>query len=858
MAARAPSRLALALAVIACSAGVLAPSSAAAQPAAEITLPRVKTRVDARLPPGVTLAEDAQVELLVRVEANGEVGEVTVAISGGAIADAAAIDAVRRWTFEPATRAGAPLASRVRVPLHVAASEPASPATPAPTTPAAPAPATPAPAAPAPRTAAAAPSSPDPSGDAEEVLVVGQQTAPSRGASDFNLRLGELARVPRANAADILRLAPGILLTNKGGEGHAEQVFLRGFDAREGQDIEFTAGGVPINEAGNLHGNGYADLHFILPELVRGLRVIEGPFDPRQGNFAVAGSAAYDLGLDKRGITAKATAGSFGTRRLLLTWGPREMSARTFGGAELYSTSGFGENRSADRATAMGQYEGKIGKNATYRIGATAYSTHYDGAGVLRADDVDAGRVDFYGTYDRRQGGDSSRYSTYGDIEARSGDTRFKQGAFLVFRSMRLRENFTGFLLDTQKVVQSPHPQRGDLLDLSVDTVTYGARGSASWKTRVLDQPQTLEVGYFARGDSTASTQARRQSLPDVPYMLETDLDARLGNIGLYADADLRLARWLGLRGGFRGDLFTYDVKNNCAVKEVRQPSREDPPGDASCLSQQDLGRYREPTDRTSTSSTVLLPRGSLLVGPFESFTFSASVGRGARSIDPIFINQDKVQPFAGLTAYELGVAYGRRISDLDLMVRSVFFQTQVERDLIFNETVGRNVLSQGTTRTGWVGAVRATAGFLDQAANVTLVRSTFDDTGLLIPYVPDVVIRSDTAVHGELPIAIAGKRLEGALAAGITHVGRRALPFGQRSGTIFTVDVSATVAYRGFELGLVSTNLFDQRYRLSEFNFVSDFRTAAQPTLVPARHFSAGAPRGVFLTLAYTFGGGP
>src|SRR6185295_4688173 len=97
----------------------------------------------------------------------------------------------------------------------------------------------------------------------------------------------------------------------------------RGFDAREGQDLEFSANGVPINESGNLHGNGYADTHFIIPELVESVRVIQGPFDPRQGNYAVAGSADYHLGLERRGATAKFTTGSFGTNRMLLTWGPK-------------------------------------------------------------------------------------------------------------------------------------------------------------------------------------------------------------------------------------------------------------------------------------------------------------------------------------------------------------------------------------------------------------------------------------------------------------------------------------------------------------------------------------------------------
>lgn len=695
---------------------------------------------------------------------------------------------------------------------------------------------------------------PDPS--PTEVRVRGRAPTPSRGASDFNLRIGELSRVPRQNAADLLKLAPGILLTNKGGDGHAEQVFLRGFDAREGQDIEFTAGGVPINEAGNLHGNGYADLHFIIPELVESLRVIEGPFDPRQGNFAVAGSAAYDLGLTRRGLTAKYTHGSFGTRRMLLTWGPTGQSTHTFGGAELFDTDGFGQNRGARRGSAMGQYEGNLGDKGTWRVGGQAYSAQFKSAGVVRADDVARDRIGFYDTYDNRQGGDSSRYSLWGDIETRTGDTLLRQQLFFIQRDMRLRENFTGFLLDVQSAVQNPHVQRGDLLDLHVDTQTIGARGSASWRTRAFGQLQELEIGYLARADRTASTQHRVESRTSAPYLTETDLDSRLGNIGLFGDAGLRPFKALTFRGGVRGDLFTYDVLDNCAQRSVRQPSPSNPPGDQSCLSQQDLGRYREPIERRGTSSIAVLPRGSVLVGPIAGMTMSLAYGRGIRSIDPVYINQDLETPFASVEAGDLGISYARGVGDVELMARSVFFQTHVDRDLIFSETAGRATLANGTTRTGWVGAVRATGTWFDEAANVTLVRSTFDDTNLLVPYVPDVVVRSDSAIHHALPWKPGGDPLSGALAAGVTYVGRRALPYGQRSDVIFTVDASATVGWKMFELGLVATNLFDRQYRLSEFNFASDFQSAAQPTLVPARHFSAGAPRGVFLTLSATLGG--
>lgn len=691
----------------------------------------------------------------------------------------------------------------------------------------------------------------------QTVTVRGRTPTPSRGASDHTFHLGELARVPRTEgAAGLLKLAPGILLTNKGGDGHAEQIFLRGFDAREGQDVEVSVAGVPVNEAGNLHGNGYADLHFVIPELVDTLRVIEGPFDPRQGNFAVAGSASYELGLHRRGLTAKYTTGSFGTNRLVALWGPKGASLRTFGGVELYDTEGYGQNRSARRGSAMGQYEGKIGESGSFRIGAQAYSGQFKSAGVVRADDVARGKQTFFGTYDPRQGGESSRYSAWGDIETKLDDTLIRQQIFFILRDMRLRENFTGFLLDVQEAQQTPHPQRGDLLDLHVASETFGARGSARFRGKALGQPQEIELGYFARADRVASRQHRVEAETSYPYKTETDLDARLADIGVFGDVGLRPVSWLNFRGGARADLFTYDVLDKCAQKSVRQPSPQNPPGDASCLSQQDLGRYREPFDRRGTASFALLPRGTLLFGPFEGFTTSIAYGQGVRSIDPVYINQDLATPFARIASYELGVTYVHGLGDTELTARSVFFRTHVDRDLLWSETAGRAVLADGTTRTGWVGAVRAAGPWFDQAAHVTLVRSTFDDTNLLVPYVPDVVVRSDSALHHELPWKVGGETLTGALSAGVTFVGRRALPFGQRSDTIFTVDGSASVSWRSYEIAVVTTNLFDRRYRLSEFNFASDFRGADQPTLVPTRHFSAGAPRAVFLTLTATLGG--
>jgi TonB family protein len=851
LASRGAALLSVGLAV-----GFANPAWAQSIPPPDVKPPVVVQHVDAVYPPSaLSQRKHADVVLALTVDADGHVSKVDVMESGAPDLDEAAVVAARQWTFVPAMRDGKPIPSRIRVPFHFAPPAPppelVSPAPSEPELPAAPAVAQGKPVVPlrtGPSEAAPAPAPP------EEVHVHGTALVPSVGASDFNLRVGALANVPHQNASELLKLAPGILLTNEGGEGHAEQVFLRGFDAREGQDIEFSMDGVPINESGNLHGNGYADTHFIIPELVERLRVVEGPFDPRQGNYAVAGSADYELGLDRRGLTARYKVGSFGTQRALLTWGPQGESQHTFAGVEVQTADGFGQNRDETRGTAMGQYEGQLGSRGSYRLTATAYSTHYHSAGVLRDDDLRAGRIGFFDTYDPRQGGDSSRYSLAGDVSARVGETILEQQVFLVRRGMRLRENFTGLLLDVQEPLQTPHPQRGDLLDLLVGETTYGARGYARIRGMLLGQPQHLEFGYFARGDDVRGLQ-QRIGQTNHPYKTEIDLASMLGDIGMYAAADVKLLSWVALRGGVRADVLTFQVSNLCAVQDVAHPARST--NDASCLTQQDFGAHVEPNQQSSTASTALMPRAAVILGPIHDFTFSASYGQGVRSIDPIYITQDVRTPFASITAYEGGVTYARAFRDFSVVARSIAFQTHVDKDLVFNEVAGRNILGVGTTRTGWVGAVRATGAWFDESANVTLVKSTFDDTHLLVPYVPDVVVRSDTALYADLPFRIARDPVRGALGAGVTYVGQRALPFSERSQDIFTVDGSATIAWSNYEIGLVVTNLFDRRYRLGEYNYASDFQQSqSEPTLVPMRHFTAGAPRGFFATFAATFGG--
>lgn len=805
------------------------------------------------------------------VSETGRVQTATIRESLSVVFDAAALEAVRNWEFNPATVDGKAVAARVLVEVPFApvrdgeprelplTSEPAGSATselpevpsdvatpigpPAATENDAPA-------------AALAPEARIPgNAGGSEIVVRGRAQKPARGASDHRIRVGELRRVPRHDASDMLELAPGVVLTGEGGPGRASQLFIRGFDARLGQDVEFSVEGVPINQVGNLNGNGYADLSFIIPEVVREVRVLEGPFEPRQGNFAVAGSVDYDLALERRGLVVQGSWGSFNTRRLLLQWGPASGNAETFGAAAVSDSDGFGQNRAYQHAQAVGQYAGSLGAGGQYRLTALASASTAGDAGVLRADDLDSGRIGFFDTYDSWQGGDAERFMVSASLDQRTATTEYGTTVFAARLGSRTRENFTGYLLDVQEAIQEPHGQRGDRIERSYDGMMVGTRGYGRLAEIWRGLRQELELGYLARGDFLGAEQYRAQASNDIPYARDVDLDSRVANLGIYADLGLRPLRWLTLRGGLRVDSYFYDLVDRCASTTVRFVG-ENTDGDASCFSQQPEGDYREPSQGVGAQGMAFLPRSAVLFGPFDNFLFSVAYGRGARAIDPVFVNADTATPVAELSAYEGGVQWAKSLESSTMILRSVFFRTEVEQDLIFSQTEGRNTLADGTSRTGWSGSMRWTGTWFDTNDTLTVVRATFDDTGLLIPYVPPLVLRSDSAVHSDLPWKIGSRPLHGALALGCSVISPRPLQYDEWSEEIFTLDTAASLEFSPFEFELSVENLLDRRYRIAEYNYASDFGSQAAPTLVPSRHFAAGAPRTFMLTLAMTLGG--
>jgi iron complex outermembrane receptor protein len=790
-------------------------------------------------PPAAALEgapQTATVVLLVSIGADGAVGSVAVAESGGPALDGAAIAAVMRWKFKPALKDGVPFEARVRIPFRFEGATPSAATSPSPS--------------PSTLTTTST-STTTPIGErVEDVTVRGYQRKVEHGSSDFVIDVGQLAVVPRRNAESLLELAPGIFLTNEGGEGHAEQVFLRGFNAAQGQAIEFTVGGVPINEVDNPDSHGYADTHFIIPELIKDLQVTEGPFDPRQGDFAVAGSARYDLGVKERGLRFSGSFGSYAARRYLALWAPQGEREGTFAAAQFSEGDGYGDNRAYSSATAMGQYEGELGSRGLFRLLATTYTTHYKSAGVVRQDDVDSGRIGFYGSEDPSQGGDAVRHTLSFDLEAPlQGNGTLAEQVFLTWRTLRITENFTGFLLDTPETGQSFHTQRGDAVQKDYTAFTAGSRGSDRLRFRLFDRDQTLEAGYYARYDHATPSIDRLRFGTQVPYLNDENLITDTTNIAGYVDVDIKPLSFLTLRGGLRQELFAYDVEDLCAT---RGNYKNGEPLDEQCPAYDRAGP-RAPAQRVTATGQVLEPKVTALVDFPHQLQLTASYGVGASSLDPISLEQDENAPFVKLTAYEAGALAKGRAYGFDWNARLIGYQTKVGEDLIFNPDLGRLSPSSSSTRTGIVAAARATSRFLDEAVSFTTTHPVFDVDGTLVPYTPLVIGRSDTAFNARLPWTLAGHALPGTLGLGVGYIGKRSLPFSQFSSPTLQLDASAQVRWRFLALKAQVTNLTNAQFPSSEFFYASDFHSRPFPTLAPAAHFTAAPPRMFLFTVEVT-----
>ncbi|WP_437586528.1 TonB-dependent receptor [Sorangium sp. So ce1000] len=659
-------------------------------------------------------------------------------------------------------------------------------------------------------------------GGAAPLSVVVQGAAPPRSASESVRGQAEIRAAPHRTASDVLQLVPGVFTSQHSGECKAHQIFFRGFDAVHGQDLEVWVAGAPVNEVSNVHGQGYTDLHFVMPEVIGELRAQPGSYDPRQGDFAVAGTMRFDLAYGEPGITATASAGTFGARRLFLAYHPEGADEATFAAFEAYGTDGFGPARAAGRASLIAQAVYRPLDGVSARVMASAFTSRCGSAGVLRLCDIESGKVDRFASYDPDQGGDSSRAQLVVDLRT-SGGARgegLSLTPFVVLRSLRLRSNFTGYLAD---------PTNGDATQQLNEAITAGATASYRLPFSLLSDRDVVEAGVVARTDWIEQSQRRLAAVDDRPTATLVDAKVRATDIAGYLDASIRPARRITLRGGLRADGLAYQV-----VDDVGQG--------AAARSAQGLH-----VGGKGTVDVALLPGLRALV----------SVGQGFRSPQARSLGDGERTPFTRVLSAEAGLRYA------DELVRAsaALFHTRLSEDLVFDEATARNEPVPATARTGVaIDAVAHPAPWLVSSVGLTYTRAAFTASGGryaagdLLPFVPQVVARADLAVTPRLG-ALFGRPLEARAGAGVTLLHGRPLPFGELGHDALVTDVTAHVRYHRVELGLDVYNLLDAAWFDGEFVYPSSFTRGATPDLLPARHVTVGAPRSFLASLSLYIG---
>jgi hypothetical protein len=694
----------------------------------------------------------------------------------------------------------------------------------------------------APATTHAQPPTPDPDPDPKtpapvDVVVHGQASPSPRGVSDVRVTRDLLEASPRAQTSELLSAAPGFFVDHEDGEGLGNDVYLRGFDLDHGSGIEMRLGGVPINVPNHIQGQGYADASFIIPEVVRSIRVLEGPFDPRQGDAAIVGSAQFDLAVAERGYQAKATYGSFDQARLVLLAAPRGMDDETFVAVALRETSGFGESRAARSASAMGQYALDLGPRDRLRVTLTGYGASASLPGVVRQDDVNAGRIGYYDSYPgfgANQGVDASRAIAAATYEHRvGGGARSVAEAWLMGTAFRARQNYAGDLESSQ--IAPALAGLGDLFQTTNDEIAGGVNAHhRTASLRVADGVGVvLEPGLAVRAGHT--DQSKDLLVPSTLAVWDRRTDASLTTLdaGAYLDLDARIGSHLRVSGGPRVDLLALGIDDHLAGLV---------PGVATAPSRDVNGFAVSPRVSVSYDAAGVTP--------------VISYGEGFRSLDVDRLAPGAA-PYSKVRSIEAGLrssaAGGRFTTSLAL------FDTWVANELVFEAAAGGLETESASTRRGFVGSVvaRPLDGMLvSSALSVTNAVFTTLVPGVshYVPNVPAIVWRTDANVRGKVG-ALAGDRVSGRVGVGFTLLGGRHLTDAIVGPTSDVLNAGAALRWRFVEIGLDAYNVLGLTYADDEEVYVSNWslRPGQQPASV-ATHVTAAPPRTLLGTLGLYF----
>lgn len=494
--------------------------------------------------------------------------------------------------------------------------------------------------------------------------LVGIASSASQGA----ITARQLDVRPFMRQGEVLETVPGVIITQHSGEGKANQYFLRGFNLDHGSDFSMTVAGTPVNMPTHAHSQGYADINFLIPELVAGVQYSKGPYFADQGDFTTAGSGNinYATVLDRPIVHLEK--GTYDYSRGLFAASPRLGSGHMLVAGETSTNSGPWSVPDAYR-----KYNGVIrysrGDNTSgFSLTAMGYRGSWNATEASPQRAIDSGFIDRFGTIDGSDGGRTYRYSVGGEWQRSRGNALTKVQAYGVGYGLNLISNFTFYLDD---------PVNGDQVEQVDRRFVVGVRAFQKRMARWAGRPVQNTIGVQFRNDDVGQV-ALYHTAARARLETKNDSSAIVSSVGGYAENQIEWAPWMRTTGGLRVDGSRYDVTNRI-----------------------------DPRNGGVAAAAIVSPKGGLTLGPWRSTEVYVNAGTGFHSNSALGttlkydVNGNAVDPVTPLVrakGAELGV---RTVAVPHLQTTVALWTLRLGSELIYNGDIGATEPGPGSTRYG-------------------------------------------------------------------------------------------------------------------------------------------------------------
>jgi hypothetical protein len=376
---------------------------------------------------------------------------------------------------------------------------------------------------------------------------------------------------PVTNSQEVLRLVPGLFIGQHAGGGKAEQIFLRGFDIDHGTDIAISVDGLPVNMVSHAHGQGYADLHFVIPELIDRVNFGKGPYYADKGNFTTAGYIDFKLKDYLERSFVKAESGQFGTFRgigavNLIKPQTGRRSQSLYAAGEASFTKGFLESpQNFNRFNALLKYRGEIGPRSTLTATLTGFASKWNASGQIPERAVADGSIGFYGAIDDTEGGKTARYNASVQLlHNLSNGGVLRNQIYYTHYAFELYSNFTFYKED---------PVNGDQIRQKEARNLIGYNGSYTKDLFIGGMATELKLGVQVRYDDVNDIELTRTKNKTIitNRIMFGDVDET--NVGLYHTQTFSVSKKLEITPGLRADYFTNRYDDKLATRVFRSHS---------------------------------------------------------------------------------------------------------------------------------------------------------------------------------------------------------------------------------------------------------------------------------------------